>query len=149
MIFVLFETLIVKGAISIGHWIAAHGTGAMASKAGAIVAKSITTQGFANTLAGVTGIALGSSLIVGGVVWGTDKIQALGKGLEALYEGDYIKAAQNFAKLVDLFHIKVEFLPDVIQPFLVEKAGFSVEDASNVAKAVGNLESEIVKFITK
>jgi hypothetical protein len=149
MIFIICETtLIVKGAMAIGHWIAAHGTGAMASKAGAIAAKSLATQGFVNTLAGITGIALGSSLVVGTVIWTTDKIQILGKGLEALSEGDYIKAAKQFAKLVDLLHIQIEFLPDAIQSLLVKKAGFSMEDASNIAQAVGNLESEILKFTT-
>jgi hypothetical protein len=148
MIGIILETLVVKGAVAIGHWIAAHGTGAMASKAGAIAAKSIATQGFVNTLAGATGVAVGSSLVVGTVVWTTGKIQILGEGLEALNKGNYIKAAQKFANLASLLHIEIEFLPDVIQDLLIKKAGFSIEDASNVAKAVGGMESDILKFST-
>jgi hypothetical protein len=148
MIFVILETLIVKGAITIGHWIAAHGTGAMATKAGAMVAKGVATHGLANTLAGVTGVAIGSSLVVGSVVWTTGKIQALGEGLDALYVGDYTKAARKFANLASLLHIEIKFLPDVIQDLLVKKAGFSSEDASNVAKAVRSLEGDIFNFAT-
>ena len=148
MIFVILETLIVKGAITIGHWIAAHGTGAMATKAGTMIAKSIATQGLANTLAGVTGVAIGSSLVVGSIVWTTGKIQALGEGLDALYARDYTKAAQKFANLASLLHVEIEFLPDVIQDLLEEKAGFSSEDASNVAEAVRSLEGDILNFAT-
>ncbi|WP_414622667.1 hypothetical protein [Calothrix sp. CCY 0018] len=147
MIGVIFETLVVKGAMAIGHWIAAHGTGAMASKAGAIAAKSIATQGFANTVAGVTGVAIGSSLVVGTVVWTTDTIKIFARGLDALHEGNYIQAAKEFADLADELDVKVEFLPDVIQPFL-EKYGCSTENASNIAKAVGGMESDILKFST-
>jgi hypothetical protein len=142
MIGVIFETLVVKGAIAIGHWFAAHGTGAMASKAGLMLSKSIATQGFANTLAGVTGVAIGSSLVVGTMVWTTEQIETLGTGLEALSEGDYRKAAKQFANL----DIEVEFLPEAIQDLLIKKAGFSIEDASNIAEAVDGLESEILKF---
>ncbi|NJN13985.1 MAG: hypothetical protein HC836_36830 [Richelia sp. RM2_1_2] len=144
----IIETLLVKGAMAIGHWIAAHGTGAMASKAGIMAAKSIATQGFANTLAGATSIAIGSSLAVGTVLWTTEKIQILGEGLEALNQGNYGKAAQKFANLATLLNIKVEFLPDAIQRLLLKKAGFSAEDALDVANAVGALESEILKFAT-
>ena len=148
MILVIIETLIVKGAITIGHWIAAHGTGAMATKAGVMIGKGIATHGFTNTLAGVTGVAVGSSLVVGTAVWTTRKIQALGEGLDALYNGDYIKAASKFASLAKLLHVEIEYLPDVIQELLEKKAGFSSEDAINIAEAIRSLESDILKFST-
>jgi outer membrane protein assembly factor BamD (BamD/ComL family) len=148
MIAIVCESIMLKGAIAIGHWITAHGTEAMAYKTGAMLMKSIGVNGFVNTLAAVTGLACVSSLVVGTVIWTAEAVKLLGEALKALYEGDYKKAAKKFAKLVKQLHIKVEFLPDAIESFLLKKADFSIEDASEVAKAVKNLESEILKFIT-
>ena len=41
--------LMVKGAIAIAHWLAAHGTSAMAAKGGAMIANSVAVNGLATT----------------------------------------------------------------------------------------------------
>jgi hypothetical protein len=147
MIYVIFEALVVKGAIAIGHWITAHGTTAMAAKAGSVISHSIATQGLANTVAGVTGVALTSCVTVGTVAWTYEKMQPLEKGLDALFNEDYMEAAKQFKKLSNVLNVKVEYLPDVIQSFLTEKAGFSIEDAISIAESVRNLEGYITHFM--
>jgi hypothetical protein len=147
MILVILETLIVKGGITIAHWLAAHGTNAMALKGGALIAKSITTQGLVSTLAGVTGLAVGSSLLVGGYLWTTNHVKTLGEILAALNKGDYKTFCFKCAKLCMSFNVDIKFLPDVVQDFLIEKAGFSIADASNIANVIRNSEDEILKFM--
>jgi hypothetical protein len=146
MILIVLETLMLKGGIAIGHWFAAHGTSAMAAKGGAMVAKGIATQGLMNTLANVTGLAAGSSLVVGGCLWTTDKVKILAEALTALNKGDCKTFCIKCAKLCTLFHVEVEFLPDIVEKYLI-KAGFSMVDASNVAKIIADLEYEILKFM--
>lgn len=144
MILVLLESLIIKGGISIVHWFAAHGTSAAAMKASAIVGKSFG----ANGLAGVTGLALGSSLVVGGYLWTTKHVNTLYEALDALSKGDYVTFVKKCAKLCTQFHVDVEFLPDVVQEYLI-KAGFSVVEASNIAEIIANSEDEILKFVSR
>jgi|LakMenE01Jun11ns_1017448.scaffolds.fasta_scaffold9627439_2 hypothetical protein len=141
--------LMVKGAIAIAHWLAAHGTSAMAAKGGAMIAKSVAVNGLATTATTVTTIATTSSLAVGYVLWTTDRLKLVGDGLQAMCDGDIKKMAGKFAKLALMLDIDFEYLPDAIEDLLHEKFDYSYENAHKVAQIVHSYEKEINREMNK
>jgi hypothetical protein len=148
MTLVIPEMLIAKGSMTIAHWLATHGTSASAAKALAILGKSVLKNGLGNTFAGVSGLAIGSSFVVGGYLWTTKHVNKLSEALDALSKGDYVTFVKKCAKLCTLFPVYVEFLPDVVQEYLIE-AGLSAVEASNIAEIIANSEDEILKFVSR
>lgn len=148
MVFIILESLIIKGGMTIAHWIAAHGTGAAVAKtAGTVVTKSIATQGLASTASAVTATAVGSSLVVGGVMWTTDLVNLFFSGLDDLKNGNYMGFCLKMAKVAKKSHVDIEFLPDKVSEFM-ETVGYSKEDASKVSGYIADSEYEIWKFMT-
>ncbi|MFM7438417.1 MAG: hypothetical protein ACKO2V_07400 [Snowella sp.] len=143
------SVLMVKGAMAIAHWLAAHGTTAMASKAGAIIVKSVATQGLASTATAVTAIATTASLGVGYILWTTERLELAGEGLQAIYDGDTDKMVRKFAKLALKLDIDFDMLPNAVEDLLTEQADFSYEDAHKVATVIQTYEKEINKRMDK
>jgi hypothetical protein len=148
MILIILESLIIKGGIAIGHWFAAHGTSAMVAKGGTLIAKSIATQGLAQTAAGVTGVAVASSLVVGGYLWTTNHVRTFEEALNALVAQDYITFCKKCAKLSTLFNVHVDLLPDIVQKYMIN-IGFSDEIISYVKQVIVGSENEILEFMTR
>ena len=143
------SVLMVKGAMAIAHWLTAHGTTAMASKAGTMIVKSLATQGFANTFTAVTTIATSASLGVGCILWTTERLKLAEEGLQAIYDGDTNKMVRKFAKLALKLDIDFDMLPDAVEDMLTEKADFSYEDAHEIAQLIQKYEEEINERMNK
>lgn len=137
----------VKGAVAIGHWLAAHGTGAMAAKAGALVAKSIATQGFIATVTSVGAIAVGSSVVVGYVVWSQKAFKSLVKVLEAMGRGDTQTMVSESAKLALQIDVTAHLLADAVHDVLIEKLHCSLEKADQIAEYIKYFEKEIQRLM--
>lgn len=143
------SALMIKGAIAIAHWLTAHGTTAMATKATAIVVNSVATQGLASTATAVATIATTASLGVGYIVWTTDRLKLAGESLQAMQDGDTTRMVGKLAQLAIKLDIDCDMLPDAVQDLLTEQANFSYEDAHNVAKVIQACEKEIDREMNK
>ena len=141
--------LIIKGATAIAHWIAAHGTGAMATKAGVLLAKYAGTHGIASTVTALATTATTASLGVGCILWTTDRLKLAGEGLQAMQDGDTTKMVTKFAQLALKLDIDFDMLPDAVEDLLTEQADFSYEDAHQVAQFIHAYEKEIEKEMNR
>ncbi|MDB9437322.1 hypothetical protein PN450_11060 [Dolichospermum lemmermannii CS-548] len=143
------SALIIKGAMAITHWLTAHGTTAMAAKAGAIVANSVATQGLASTATLVAGIATTASLSVGCILWTTDRLKLASESLQAMQDGDTTRMVEKLAQLAIKLDIDCDMLPDAVQDMLCKQANFSYEDAHKVAKVIHAYEKKIDREMNK
>ena len=146
MICIILETLVVKGLFTAGHWLAAHGTSALAAKGSSMLVHSIATHGFLNTASAVAGGAITTGLVVGGVTWTSGLIKLLGEALEALSRGETMSAMKKFSKLYNELHgVDIEFFPDVVEKML-PKIGFSIADAKSIGDFLRSSEESILDF---
>jgi glyoxylate carboligase len=141
--------LIIKGATAIAHWIAVHGTGAMATKAGVLLAKYAGTHGIANTVTVLATTATTASFSVGCILWTTERLKLAGEGLQAIQDGDPAKMVTKFAHLALKLDIDFDMLPDAIEDLLTDQADFSKEDAHQVAELIHAYEKEIEKEMNR
>lgn len=141
--------LIIKGATAIAHWIAAHGTSAMATKAGVLLAKYAGTHGIASTVTTLATTATTASLSVGWILWTTDRLTLAAEALQAMQNDDPTKMVTKFAQLALKLDIDFDMLPDAIEDLLREQANFSYEDAHQVAQFIQAYEKEIEKEMNR
>ncbi len=137
--------LTVKGAVAIGHWLAAHGTGAMAAKAGTVIAKSVAIQGIAATATSVGTIAIASSIIVGNIIWGKEALKYAENTLEAMGRGDTQTMITELAKLALKLDIRFHMLPDAFENLLTQELDYSSQDAYQIGEYIKTFEKEIKK----
>lgn len=135
--------LIIKGATVIAHWMAAHGTSAMATKAGLVVAKYAGTHGIASTLTALGTTVTSASLVVGGVLWTTERLQIVGQIVEAICKDNRTTMITKSARLALMLDLDFDLLPNAIEQLLIKQAHFSYEDASQIADLIHSYEKEI------
>ncbi|MFN6526864.1 hypothetical protein [Nostoc sp. ChiSLP03a] len=114
----LIEAFIVKGLVAVSHWVAAHSSSAVVLKGGALVSKSVVTNGLASTASAVAGGAIVTGFAVGGIVWANELLQLLLGAVADLGNGDQKQALLKFSKLYKKLykelHVGIEIFPDKI-----------------------------------
>ena len=140
MIFVIIESLVVKGLITTGKFLA---TKAALAKATALAAKvAISHYGLGTVLS----FTFTTGLVVGKVVWTKEKVDNLRDAIEALQDGDHKRVIWKFANLARSSNTEIEFLPDVIEEYLL-KIKVPTDKAEAIAKTITNFESEITEQV--
>lgn len=134
----IIEALAVKGFAAICTYVAHH---AVATKVVFTGYKLLKAYSLAQIATGV----VATSIVVGGVVWGIDRINNLQNGYNALIEGDKWKAIRNFGELA-LSIGGVHTLPEAVQSGLV-KLHVSAEHAQNIANWVSSNENAIINYV--
>ena len=142
----IIETLVVKGLVTAGHWLAAHGTSGLAAKGGTLVAKSIATHGLASTASTVTGGLIATGFVVGGVTWSKGLIDLLFQATVALGDGDTSQALKKFAELYKRLNpVNIKFFPDIVQETL-PKLGLSSDTAELIGDFLRRSEVDILRY---
>lgn len=134
----VIEFLAVKGFAAICSFVAHH---AVATKVAVTGYKLLNTYSLAQIAAGVAT----ASVVVGGVVWGVDRINNLKNGYNAIIEGDKWKAIRNFGELA-LSIGGVHTLPEAVQSGLTQ-LHVSSEHAQSIANWVSTNENAIINYV--
>lgn len=134
----IIEMLAVKGFATICTYMAHH---AAAAKIAVTGYKLFKTYSLAQ-------IAIGTataSVVVGGVVWGIDRINNLRNGYNAIIEGNKWEAIRNFGELA-ISMGGVHTLPEAVQSGLVQ-LHVSPEHSQSIANWISTNENVIINYV--
>lgn len=134
----VFEALVVKGLVAIGHYAAAHMT--------AGVAAAVVHAAAGMTLAQIASATVTAGFVTGCVVWTGERIKNVQKGIKAIENGDTLVAIKEFGLFAMSSNVDIEMLPDSIAKGL-EKMGAGGDSCRKVASWVKNHELDILKYI--
>lgn len=134
----VFEALVVKGLVAIGHYAAAHMT------AGAAAAVVHAVAGM--TLAQIASATVATGFVTGCVVWTGERIKNVQKGVKAIENGNTLAAIREFGQLAISSNVDIEMFPDSVAAAL-EKMGASGDSCRKAASWVKNHELDILKYI--
>lgn len=134
----IIEVLALKGFAAICTFVAHH---AAATKVVFTGYKLLKAYSLAQIAVGV----VTASVVVGGVVWGIDRINNLRNGYNAIIEGDKRKAIRNFGELA-LSIGGVHTLPEAVQSGLIQ-LHVSPEHAQNIANWISTNENAIINYV--
>lgn len=140
----IVEALVLKGLFVAGKFLLSK---AVIGKTAIIATKAIGTKILAAySIAQIASAVMLVGLVVGGVAWTKERVENLKNGVQALSDGEYLKAIRNFGELALSANLSVEMLPDAVNDALL-KINVSPEKASNVANWIRNNENGIVNYI--
>lgn len=142
----ILETIVVKGLLTAGHWAAAHVSSGMAAKGSLILAKSVGVHGLAATASAVTGGAIATGFVVGGITWTKKLVEEVYVAASCAADGDYPQAIKKFGTLFGKLHgLDIEYFPDVVVNVL-EKLGVSEDLAIAIGRFIRNNEEKVLEF---
>lgn len=134
----VFELVVCKGLVALGHYAVAHMT------AGAAVAAAHAVAGM--TLTQLASATVAAGFVTGCVTWTAGRIKNVQKGIEAIENGNTFAAIKEFALFAMSSNVDIEMLPDSIAKGL-EKMGAGGDSCRKVASWVKNHELDILKYI--
>ena len=134
----IIEAIAIKGFAAICSFVAHH---AVATKVAVTGYKILKTYSLAQIAAGVAT----ASIVVGGVVWGIERVNNLKNGYNAVIEGEYKKAIRNFGELAISIG-GVHTLPEAVQSGLMQ-LHVSSEHAQTIANWVSTNENAIINYV--
>lgn len=134
----VFELVVCKGLVALGHYAVAHMT------AGAAVAAAHAVAGM--TLAQLASATVTAGFVTGCVTWTAGRIKNVQKGIKAIENGDTLAAIKEFGVFAMSSNLDVEMLPDSIAAGL-EKMGVGGDGCRKAASWVTNHELDILKYI--
>ena len=134
----VFEALVCKGLVALGHYAVAHMT------AGTAVAAVHAVAGM--TLAQLASATVAAGFVTSCVTWAADRIKNVQRGVKAIENGNTLVAIKEFGRFAMSSNLDVEMLPDSIAAGL-EKMGVGEDGCSKAASWVANHELDILKYI--
>lgn len=133
----VFELVVCKGLVALGHYAVAHMTAGAAVAAHAVAGMTLTQLASATVAAG---------FVTGCVTWTAGRIKNVQKGIEAIENGNTFAAIKEFALFAMSSNLDIEMLPDSIAAGL-EKMGAGGDECRKAASWVKNHELDILKYI--